>query len=280
MKFLMGCLPQNYISFFMGQLMHLKLPQPLRYWSIRIFAQIYRIRIEDSEKNLQDYSSIGDFFIRKLKAGVRSASPEIILHPADSKLTQIGIIPKEGTLIQAKGKTYRLQDFLKDDSAVDSYSGGLYLVYYLCPTDYHRVHSVMDGEIKRVQHIPGRLWPVNHWSVSTVPDLFSVNERVIVDIETQYGVVKQVFVGATNVGKIEMSFDPRISTNDLGSQAPRNYSYSPSLKIRKFEELGYFKMGSTVVMIYPSEVLKIIDLEGLQKKIPHFVNVGGALSIK
>jgi phosphatidylserine decarboxylase len=164
-------------------------------------------------------------------------------------ISQIGEI-QDGKIIQAKNKTYTVEALLRQPKALENYDRGLFVTYYLCPTDYHRVHSPVDGEIVRVTHIPGELWPVNAWSTENIENLFAVNERVIVEIKTQWGLVSLVFVGATNVGKISLSFEAQILTNQSG-QTERVINYVKGAPVKKGEELGIFHMGSTVVMCYP-----------------------------
>jgi phosphatidylserine decarboxylase len=125
------------------------------------------------------------------------------------------------------------------------------MTYYLCPTDYHRVHSPVDGAITDVRYMPGELWPVNDWSTTNVPNMFALNERILVEIQTDLGPVAAVFVGATNVGHICLSFDPTIQGNQTGPHIFKHKRYSPEIPVHKGSELGMFRMGSTVVMIYP-----------------------------
>ena len=74
----------------------------------------------------------------------------------------------------------------------------------------------MAGNIVRSVHIPGKLWPVNDWSLANVNELFSINERVVTYIESPQGLVAVVMIGATNVGKISVVYDSFIS-NTAGS---------------------------------------------------------------
>lgn len=241
-------LPKNHLSYFVGQLVHVKLPSFINKWIVLAFAKAYRINLQEAEKDVSQYASLGDFFVRRLKAGLRPVGSAYALHPADSRITQAEKI-QNGELIQAKGKTYNLTSFTQDASALNVYNGGHFLTYYLCPTDYHRVHSPVSGQITRVRHIPGALWPVNDWSTENIHELFSVNERVFVEIQTEKGLVGVMFVGATNVGQIVLSFDSEIIGNQLMSSAVKEKKYQ-NLQIRKGEELGMFRMGSTVVMLY------------------------------
>jgi phosphatidylserine decarboxylase len=209
-------LPKKHLSYWAGKLMHLSLPGFLRPLSIKLFGEYYQIRFEEAEKPYHQYDSIGDFFVRKLKPGIRPLSESPILHPADSRISQAGEI-SEGRCLQAKDKSYSLAEFCGDQALAEKFKSGLFVTYYLCPTDYHRVHSPLDGQIKRVIHIPGQLWPVNSWSTENISNLFAVNERVVLEIESRLGPCLLVFVGATNVGQIHLSFDPEIVTNISGS---------------------------------------------------------------
>lgn len=243
-------LPKRRLSRWVGKFMHYRGPKLWAHASVKAFAWFYNIDLAEAEKAPTEYPSIGDFFIRRLKAGIRPIANTWAVHPADSKITQAAAID-DGTLIQAKGITYRLREFTQDPECDKKWAGGFFLTYYLCPTDYHRVHSPVDGEIKGVRHMPGELWPVNEWSTTNIKNLFSVNERVLVEIETDLGPVGVVFVGATNVGHICLSFDNQIQGNQEGPHIFRHKVYSPEIPVHKGSELGMFRMGSTIVMLYP-----------------------------
>ena len=170
-------------------------------------------------------------------------------------ISQIGPIEK-GRCIQAKGKTYSVADLCGDEKLAEKFKDGLYVVYYLCPTDYHRVHAPLDGDISRMIHNPGALWPVNSWSTANIENLFGINERVTLQIKARVGEALLVFVGATNVGQIELTKDPSVHTNlrPWMAESKLDKSYSPKIPILRGEELGVFHMGSTVVMIYPKSI--------------------------
>jgi phosphatidylserine decarboxylase len=246
---LLYILPKNLLSRLVGRLMHIEWPKSLAHFLVTGFARAYQIRIDEAELPIESYPSIGKFFIRRLKAGIRPQAPGgLLTSPADSKISQIGLLAS-GQLIQAKGKTYDVVSFLKDPQALEIYKNGFFATFYLCPTDYHRVHSPVDGEIRFVTHIPGRLWPVNEWSVGRIDQLFSVNERVVIGIDTSFGPISVVLVGATNVGKISLSFEPEIISNQSGINELRKIEYKTPKPVKKGDELGTFHMGSTVVLV-------------------------------
>jgi phosphatidylserine decarboxylase len=246
--------PKNILSYVVGQLVHLKLPRPLRQWSIAWFAKRYRIDLAEAEFNVDAYPSIGALFTRRLKPGLRPISSGVI-HPVDGQLTQQGRI-KNGTLIQAKGRDYSVAEFLADETAPVIFEGGHYLTYYLCPTDYHRVHSPLEAQIEKVTYLPGYLWPVNNWSVSSIDKLFSINERVVFWMNSPRGRAALVMVGATNVGRITLAFDQdMISNAALWGVRKNDKIYRPTIKVKAGDELGTFNMGSTVIVLYEKGLL-------------------------
>lgn len=262
-------LPKRRMSRWIGHFIHWQGPSWWAIGSIRAFAWLYNINLAEAEKPYTEYPSIGEFFVRRLKLGIRPIGEAWAVHPADSRITQAAPID-EGTLIQAKGLTYRLSDFTQDSDCDKKWAGGFFMTYYLCPTDYHRVHSPVDGVITDVRYMPGELWPVNEWSTTNVPNLFSVNERVLVEIQTDLGPVGVVFVGATNVGHICLSFDESIRGNQKGPHIFKHKEYTPEIPTHKGAELGMFRMGSTVVMLYPPQ---------FRQKFEGMLNLGPAVRV-
>src|SRR5690606_37126001 len=97
-------------------------------------------------------------------------------------------------------------------------------------------------------------------SVQKVKELFIVNERLVMALKTAQGSVFVVMIGATNVGQMSASFDPKIVTN-RGVLAGRT-AYDPPISIKVGDELGIFHMGSTVVVLYPPGFLKEVPPSG------------------
>lgn len=269
-------LPRNHVSYFVGKVVQWRGPRSWARWSIEKFAKTYKINVSEAEFPLSAYPSLGEFFVRRLKPGARPIADAWAVHPSDSEITQQGPIVA-GKLIQAKGKTFSVQEFLADPQAAKRFEGGSFITYYLCPTDYHRVHSPMQGLVQKVIHVPGELWPVNKWSVENIEDLFSVNERVIIEMATDFGPMAVVLVGATNVGQIELSFDKKIRGNQLNGGGLREIVYKTPIDIEKGQELGMFRMGSTVVVVYSEEFIK--RFQGKLRLGP-YVKVGQALTFE
>lgn len=244
MKYLLFLfLPKELLSRLLGVLERLESPK----WFVRFgkawFVQRYKLNMSEAERPLEEYSSLNALFTRKLKSGARPLQAEVV-HPCDAVISQCGPL-SEGQLLQAKGWTYSASEL-----AGDTVKAGHFATYYLCPTDYHRVHFPMDAEVLKVSHIKGKLWPVNEWSVHHVKNLFCVNERVVFKMRTAFGVVYMVMVGATNVGQITTSLVPELHTNLCSTRESKAYDFSSEpIKVRVGEEAGVFQMGSTVILL-------------------------------
>jgi phosphatidylserine decarboxylase len=252
----MPVLPKHDLSHFVGRLVHQPLPGPIARKSVEWFAKAYQINMDEAQFPIDHYKTIGELFTRKLKEGVRPIG-EGVVHPADSLISEAGTID-DLTLIQAKGKNYKVQELLRSEAFAPDFDGGSFLTYYLCPTDYHRVHSPVDGEIIWSCHVPGQLWPVNPWSVNSITNLFALNERVIATIQTPKGKAALIMVAATNVGNMTMSFDESLNTRiRRGQRRVKEKTYGEPIPVRSGEEIGIFNMGSTVIMLYEKGMLPV-----------------------
>lgn len=248
LSLVMPILPKRLLSRTVGWFTRLRLPRPITFWINRKFAEAYQINLEEAERPLKDYRTLNRFFTRKLKSGCRPIQGDWV-HPADGELTQAGPV-KDGKILQVKGWEYSVAEFLGDEALAKRYEGGFFTTYYLCPTDYHRVHYPMSGHLISVRHIPGQLWPVNEWSVNKIRSLFCLNERVVLNLKTERGPMSLVMVGATNVGQIEVRGLESMRTNRWMCTSSPLVEFPEPVIVRVGEEAGVFNMGSTVVCIY------------------------------
>ncbi len=219
----------------------------------RWFIRHYRVRLDEAARDsIGEYTSFADFFTRGLCAGARSWPSESIAlgSPVDGVVSQLDRITDE-RLIQAKGIEYPLADLLRGDPA--RYLGGSFATLYLRPQDYHRVHMPTDARLTGIRHIPGRLWPVRPWAVSTVPGLFARNERVVLEFEGQAGPWAMVLVGAMMVGSMETVVTGPIRR---GRGQPSRWNLeSTACEFRRGDEIGRFNFGSTVILVFgPGQV--------------------------
>ncbi|GAA4855024.1 hypothetical protein GCM10023310_37430 [Paenibacillus vulneris] len=199
------------------------------------FAKIYGIPVQDAEKHLSEYASLNDFFTRRLKSGLRpvDTAEHTLVSPVDAAITGMGPI-EEGLIVNVKGQDYTVEELLNFSPRTVNYKNGFYFVLYLSPTDYHRIHTPIDGNIIEKEHVPGKVYPVNEFGLRQMRRVLSRNERLITYMQHEGGEVAVVKVGAMNVSSIQY-VKPLPNTLQRG------------------DELAYFEFGSTVVLLMESD---------------------------
>ncbi|KAJ3323082.1 phosphatidylserine decarboxylase 1 [Blyttiomyces sp. JEL0837] len=133
-------------------------------------------------------------------------------------------------------------------------------VIYLAPGDYHRFHSPTDWAVQTRRHFAGELLSVSPMIVEKIRNLFVLNERVVLSGKWKHGYFSMIPVGATNVGNIKIDFDPNLETNqpiNLSKQPIGFYSEkvftsdkSNGHYLSKGDQMGGFKLGSTIVLVF------------------------------
>jgi len=247
-------IPKSYLSWIVGALASLPLPQPFAIILVRWFARTYNIDPATATRPLHSFRSIGDFFTRDLRPELRPIAKGVV-SPVDGTLRSVSDVSETGHVTQVKGREYEVSKLLGGDQLSSRFTRGQLWNFYLSPQDAHHIFSPVDGAIARSVHIPGKLWPVNDWAIQSVDGLFVVNERIVTFIESAHGLVAVVMVGATNVGRIALSYT-RFETNKAPwrSGGIRAFDHSPSIKVNRGEKIGTFKMGSSVVVIFESRL--------------------------
>lgn len=89
----------------------------------------------------------------------------------------------------------------------------MFTIIYLAPGDYHRFHSPANFKTHFRRHIAGWLDPVKPDYVFKHKNVFKDNERVNLLGTWDHGYFGISFVGAMNVGSIELYYDPELKTN-------------------------------------------------------------------
>lgn len=217
------------------------------------FIRLYSVDIDEVKLDVPaDFATFNDFFIRELESGARpiDADSAVIVSPVDGTVSSAGTINSD-RIFQAKGLDYSLDDLLATDLQESrSYRDGIYATIYLAPYNYHRVHAPFDGEIIAARYVPGDLFSVNAATVSHVPGLFRRNERLVLHFKTSQGPAVLIFVGALNVGSISTPWSGEVRPRKHGIVEMIELQDTPH-EIRKGDLLGWFNMGSTVILLCP-----------------------------
>ena len=243
-------LPKNAVSRLVGAASDIPLPPGVRAVVNHGFAAAVGADVEEAESAPGSYRSLNAFFTRSLRDGARpiaTAHPGDIVSPADGRIDQFGPI-RDSTLLQAKGRTYRLVDLLDSGRDAERFRDGWFATVYLSPRDYHRVHSPCSGRVTHLGYVPGHLWPVNPFAVEHIDQLFAVNERLTTFLEQdELGDIGVVMVGATCVGRISVAFHP-CQTNGAFRRR-EDVPIDEDVTLAHGDELGTFNLGSTVIIL-------------------------------
>lgn len=210
----------------------------------------FKINIDEAESSdINDYENFNSFFTRALKEGARpiDGHSDAVVSPADGAVSQAGPI-NHHRIIQAKGSDYSASRLLGNSQQAKAYENGNFATIYLSPRDYHRVHIPVAGKLLSSRYIPGDLFSVNDQTAQALPNLFARNERLVCEFESEIGNFAVVFVGAMLVAGIETVWG---GFESPGPGAVRETDYSDrDLAYDKGDEIGRFKFGSTVILLF------------------------------
>lgn len=260
--------PQHFISSLMGWLANQRTPW-LKNWMIRSFIQRYKIDLSEAIiKDPNAFPSFNDFFVRHLNMTYRpfADGDKTIISPVDGTISEIGRIA-QNQLIQAKGHHFNLDALLGEKQLAELFYDGNFSTLYLAPNNYHRVHTPLTGKLKKVIFVPGRLFSVNRSTAESIPDLYSRNERLICLFETNAGPMAVILVGAIIVGSMQLSW------MDHAIKSSRIETLLPEKNLAKGADLGCFKVGSTVIVLFSKDAINWNP--NLTVNMP--VNVGEAI---
>lgn len=252
-------IPQDWVSRLVGRLASSQQPF-VRTLFIGWFAKRFRVNMAEAEKSdLSAYITFNEFFTRSLKADARplSAGENDVICPADGVISQLGHI-EHGKIFQAKGKDYSVEALLGADLALaQAFTGGCFATVYLSPRDYHRVHMPVSGRLRKMIYVPGKLFSVNKITSERVDSLFARNERLVCVFDTENGPMALVLVGAMIVAGIETIWSGHVCpNNDLLFEVDYSDTSSPVV-LKKGDEMGRFKLGSTVVAVFGAGILDL-----------------------
>lgn len=203
------------------------------------FVKIYNINELEMEKPLDEYGSLQELFVRNLKVDAREIDedPKSVVSPVDGILADVGQVTEE-CAFHVKNQDYSLEEMLGNKKTTEKYKQGTYIILYLSPSHYHRIHTPVSGTIVGRWALGSKSYPVNALGLKLGKRPLSKNYRLITEVRLanakHYALVK---VGALNVNSIHPT--------------------SSKKAIKKGEEMAYFSFGSTVVLLFEKDFLTL-----------------------
>jgi phosphatidylserine decarboxylase len=236
-------LARRALSHLVGWAADLWLPRFARAPVYRTFARRSGADLSEVRDPLAAHASLGEFFVRELRAGARPLDPDprAILSPVDGTVQSVGQVER-GSLLQAKGRSYAVDELCGGLGRGLALEGGTAWTIYLSPRDYHRIHAPLGARLAAARWIDGERFSVAP-AVLARRRVLDVNERCVLRLETARGPLLLVLVGALNVGRIRVvGVEP--------SYAPE--PVRPGTAFERGAELARFELGSTIVLLAPA----------------------------
>lgn len=253
-------LPKHLVSRLTGALAKIEAGK-LTTFLIKKFIAKYNIDMSEAKHSDPAYfKTFNDFFTRELRDGIRPIyeGEENLCMPVDGQVSQLGEI-KAGRIFQAKGHDFSLRELLGGgDEIAAPFDNGIFSTIYLAPKDYHRIHMPIAGKLEQMVFIPGDLFSVNPLTAENVPNLFARNERAVAIFSTDVGPMAMVLVGATIVASIETVWGGTIAPSKNKTLQYWDYN-KQNITLEKGEEMGRFKLGSTIVALFPKDSINFSD---------------------
>ncbi|MFS0786234.1 phosphatidylserine decarboxylase [Shouchella sp. 1P09AA] len=205
---------------------------------IPMFIKTYKIKHEEAILPYKEHGSLHSFFTRQINMENRPINQEekSVVSPVDGRCEEAGEIKQDATFV-VKGQSYRLEDMLQSEAKAKQFEGGTYVILYLSPSDYHRVHSPMNCHLSESTTLGSRSYPVNEPGLKYGRKPLSHNYRIVNDLyqgAIQYAMIE---VGAMNINSI------------VRTKAGSVWE--------KGEEVGYFSFGSTVILLFEKNAFSL-----------------------
>lgn len=266
---------------------------PSRKMRERMWRSIYgnkydALQEDELERPIGDYRTFNELFTRGVRSEYRplSETDRQFICPCDGTVQDLGILHRD-TMLTAKGIEYPL-DALLPGLDVEPYENGNFSIFFLSPADCHRVFCPHEAELHEVIHVPGRRLLVHPPYQRKEFPVFSLNERIILHLETEIGPCLLVMVAGWGVGNITYPFAARcrLSKSQLSLRSLRlrkTKRIKPNKRVRMsrrqitratFEQplqfdrgqwIATFELGSTVIMITPPHENSRVHVEPDQK---------------
>ena len=249
--------PKSMYSGLIGWGARRTLPRPLRAPIYEAFANAVGAKLSEVEQDLSDYDSLGAFFSRALKPGARvfPERSDLWIAPCDSQVAEAGSLTER--TVEAKGRSFSLPALLSSERLALALSAGEFATFYLSPKDYHRVHAPIDCKLVGYQYIPGTLYPVRPFCVDHIDNIFSQNERIVLELESELGLFAMVMVGAVGVGNLRLSAVEFESRFVRSQGQKRQVHFDTPIELARGAELGAFELGSTVILCAPPSTVEL-----------------------
>ena len=262
-------LPRRWLTLVVGRLSRVEHPwiRGPSIWLWRLFVD--DLRLYEAKK--QHFRSLHDCFVRQIRPETRPICDEreVIVSPCDAVVGEFGRLDGV-TAIQAKGFPYSIAELLGDERNAQRYRNGLFVTLRLKSSMYHRFHSPCNAEVSQLAYVSGDTWNVNPIALKRVERLFCKNERLIIDLDTEFDDISLTLVPVAAILVASIRLHALNYPLNLRYRGPN--AIACHANYHKGEEMGYFEHGSTIILFASGSVRFADDL-----KTDQVIRMGQAL---
>lgn len=226
-------------------------PIPTAALRRKVFQMMYGTKYEaldetELEKPLEQFHTINELFTRGIRPERRPVPERTdqLLSPVDGTVQDIGRI-EDNTVMTVKGMRYTLGS-LCPETDTTPFQNGHFAILFLSPRDCHRVFTPAAAILQQLVHVPGHRLLVHPPFQTPEFPVFTLNERLVMQLATPLGRCLLIMVAGWGVGHITHPF--RIGRRF----SPRRVSVTsldPPRRMDRSEWIATFELGSTVIMI-------------------------------
>ncbi|KAI3620409.1 hypothetical protein CBS9595_002376 [Malassezia furfur] len=226
------------------------------------FIAFHGINVDEMADPVESFATFNEFFCRKIKMELRPVDDpddaRTLVSCADCRLMAFPTVDR-ATKLWVKGRNFSVPKLLGQRYGGASSVPLSLIIFRLAPQDYHRFHVPVDGVVGEPDWAEGEYYTVNPMGIRSTIDVFGENKRVVIPILTEeFGMVYITAIGAMMVGSILLSV-------------------TPGQRVKRGDELGYFKFGGSTLVLLAEEKLLTIDrdlVDNSESCIETLVRVG------
>lgn len=225
----------------------------------KTFVKLFKVNVDEMENPLQEYESLQALFTRTLKEDARKIddSKNTIVSPVDGVLSSFGKVSEKDTFV-VKGQEYSMKQIFDCKNKEEEFKNGSYFLFYLSPTDYHRIHSPIDGSVEEQWTRGGKSYPVNRLGMKYGNKPLSTNYRLISLVRNEKVKAAVIKVGALNINSIHLTHE--------------------TSQLKKGSEMAYFSFGSTVVLFISECNFEIEESLSFEMAIKYGQKIGALVA--
>lgn len=228
-----------------------RIPIPSRRLRERLYRTIYgnkyaALNEDELDRPLAEFRSLNELFTRGVRPEFRPISDgeSMFVCPCDGTVQDIGHVRRD-TVLSIKGIEYSLESLVP---VVDTrpYRGGAFAVLFLSPANCHRVFAPASGTLREIVHVPGRRLLVHPPYQRREFPVFTLNQRVVLRLQTRLGECLVVMVAGWGVGNITYPFQTELR---LSRRRVTRQQFGTPRPVERGEWFATFELGSTVILV-------------------------------